>query len=114
MALPLEYRCVGSRRGAWPGGNALRPGPFKGSGLRFGQGERKAHRRPLTGLALGPDAPTVGVEDGLGDGQSQAAAVRGGRFRSAIKALEHVGQRLRRDAFSRIAHARPCFSVGGL
>ena len=45
------------------------------SAWRFG-GQQHFHTQPATATQAGPDAPAMGADDVLGDGQAQAMAVR--------------------------------------
>ena len=64
-------------------------------------GEQAGDGRSLAHLALGPDAPAVGLDQALGDGQSQATAgplfVGAGRV-AAPEAVKDAWQIIGRDA----------------
>ena len=75
-----------------------------------GSGERKAKRCPSSGVCGGPDATTVGLDNGTCDRQSQAGALRLGS-KERVKDLvslpirqphASVGHRSTADHFRRL------------
>src|SRR5690606_13083783 len=66
----------------------------------------EAERRPLAGLALGPDPPAVCLDDPLCDRQPQPRAGTAGPVRLPV-AVEHALQVLRRDARPLVTDREP-------
>jgi hypothetical protein len=64
-------------------------------------------------LRIDPDAPAVGFDQVLGNGQPNATAARDARPRAIrpVEAVEHVRQVLGGDADAGILHARPALHL---
>jgi hypothetical protein len=73
-----------------------------------GKGQREIEGASLPLSALGPDAPAVGLDDVLGDGQPQPGPPAGAGAVGFVETLEDARQVVGWDA-----HAGPGVSQGG-
>ena len=84
---------------------------YYGGVIGRGRGQDHCEYAALAERALHPDRPALGFDELLGDGETETGAGAAARNFSTVETLEDVGQRIWRDAGSRISHADPRVST---
>ena len=91
---------MGTASGAWPGGPG-RSGAGRGGTVagRLGHRDREGEARPeADAAALGPDAPALGLDQALADGESQPAGEAARPVPGGAVFTEQPAELVRRDA----------------
>src|SRR5581483_532445 len=87
-----------------PGSRSVQAGARTLLGVTQRKGEEESGALPR--LALGPDLPSMRLDDSLGDGEAKTGAHPGGVSRLP-EALEDVWELFRRDSRSSVGHREP-------